>query len=96
MSYLRRKVLGGRGPSIDAIPVLVGGKVLLSGKVYAQGQLGVTFLDANRGNNFTYASGIGFRFNAHLDGLLKYQGWNLSNSGSENVHQLCVRMAYTF
>jgi hypothetical protein len=93
MNYVGKTVLRFRVPNIDLIPVLAGLKHEFTEELYGQFQLGVTFFSNDAGSAFTYAPGIGCKFNSHLDGLLKLQGW--SNDGS-STQQLALRVAYTF
>jgi hypothetical protein len=93
MNYIGKSFFGIAFPSADVIPVLAGAKYDFSEKLYGQGQVGVTFFSNGGGSAFTYAPGIGYKFNPHFDALLKFQGW--SNDGSSN-QQIGLRVAYTF
>ena len=76
---------GYSAPSLGQIPVLGGVRLYVAKEFYVSGQLGYSFFDKNLGSGFTYAPGIGAKFNT-LDVTLKYMaasvdGGTLSNIG---------------
>lgn len=73
------------------IPLLVGGKYYFVPKAYGSLQLGTTIATNNGGGStFTYAPGFGYKFDEHLDALLKYTGYS-GDGGTFGV-----RIGYTF
>ena len=80
--------------SFNYIPLLAGIKYWFSSNVYGSGQLGLSFASGSgSGSNFTFAPGIGYKFNEHWDALLKYT--TISASGG-SLSNLGVRIGYTF
>jgi hypothetical protein len=80
--------------SFNYVPLLAGVKYWFSSNVYGSGQLGLSFgTGSGSGSNFTFAPGIGFKFNNQWDALLKYT--TISASGG-SLGNLGLRVGYTF
>ena len=76
--------------SSAVIPLLVGIKYYFTPAVYGSGQIGTSIFSSAIGTVFTYAPGIGYKFNNKIDALLKYTGY--SSSGGT----FGVRIGYSF
>lgn len=94
---------GGKGVSF--IPVLLGAKYYLAPKIYASGQIGISFYggrdhgDGNGGGSgekyFTYVPGVGFHTSKHFDVLLKYEAVYIASS-ARTYSSAGVRISYNF
>jgi hypothetical protein len=83
-------------PTLNIIPVLVGGKYYFTESVYGSAQVGISFVSAtgeSSSSAFTYAPGIGFYVSPNFDLLLKYQA--ASKNGS-TLSFIGLRAAYNF
>ena len=76
--------------SSAVIPLLVGIKYYFTPAVYGSGQIGTSIFSSGNGTVFTYAPGIGYKFNNKIDALLRYTGY--SSSGGT----LGIRIGYSF
>lgn len=76
--------------SSAVIPLLVGIKYYFTPAVYGSGQIGTSIFSSGNGTVFTYAPGIGYKFNNKIDALLKYTGY--SSSGGT----FGIRIGYSF
>jgi hypothetical protein len=73
------------------IPLLAGAKYYFSPKAYGSLQLGTTIATNNGGGStFTYAPGVGYKFDEHIDAILKYTGYS-GDGGTFGI-----RVGYTF
>lgn len=84
------------GPTI--IPVRVGVKYFVAGRVYGAVQMGVAFISNNmfyNGTAFAYSPQLGYEFNTKsgraVDATLKYDGYTKNGIGA-----LGFRLAYVF
>ena len=86
------KSIYGKG-GFDFIPVLAGAELNITPKVFASGQLGLTFYTEGGGKAFTYAPGLGFKLSKSFSAILKYVGRTSSGINSGTVG---LRLAYNF
>jgi hypothetical protein len=78
------------------VPVKVGIKYELADALYAEGQIGATFItssDADKKVAFAYAPGIGYKFSDAIDLGVRYEGWSVSGG---TTSQIAARLAYSF
>lgn len=99
MTFAGKTVESVKGPSLNLIPVLIGGKYHFNDKIYGHAQLGMTFASVKVAgvsastSAFTYAPTIGFTPSENIDIALKYQAYT-KNSSSTSF--LGLRVAYVF
>ncbi len=80
--------------STTQVPVLVGAKLYFGYKLFATGQVGLSFFNNGFGTAFTFAPGIGSRLgNGNFDLALRYLA-SPKNGGS--LSALDLRLAYNF
>ena len=86
---------GKNGFSVDGfIPVLVGGRINFSEKVYGSAQVGLYLSTASGGGSaFAFAPGVGFKVSENFDILAKYQS---ATKDGVDVSFVGVRAAYSF
>jgi hypothetical protein len=85
-----------KNPTITIIPVLVGGKYLLTENLYAGLQLGVGLGKVKKGDSFSafaYAPSLGYKINENVDVSVKYQGLKEKDA---DLNSFGLRVAYTF
>lgn len=80
--------------STTQVPVLVGAKLYFGYKLFATGQIGVSFFNNGLGTAFTFAPGIGSRLgNGNFDATLRYLS---SPKNGSSLSGLDLRLAYNF
>lgn len=85
-------VAGFKAPSTNLIPVKVGLRYNLGGSIYAEPQLGMTFIGNGGGSAFTYAAGVGTMINNQIDIGVRYEAF--SKGGTSSF--IGARVAYNF
>ncbi|PJJ80166.1 outer membrane beta-barrel protein [Mucilaginibacter auburnensis] len=90
------KALGVNDKGQGFIPVKLGIKYDLADALYAEGQLGATFITTSGADKkvaFAYAPGIGYKFSDVLDLGVRYEGWSVSGG---TTSQIAARLGFSF
>ncbi len=81
------------GAKANIIPVKAGLRYMLGGGIYAEPQLGMSFLSGGGGSAFTYAAGVGTMINNQIDIGVRYESFSKGGGTSSFIG---ARVAYSF
>lgn len=81
------------GGKTNIIPVKAGLRYMLGGGIYAEPQLGMTFIGDGGGSAFTYAAGVGTTINDKIDLGVRYEAFS---KNSFTWSYIGARVAYSF
>ncbi len=95
LSFSGKTIDGEKVPAVHFIPVKVGGRYTFSSGIYAEPQLGVSFIGGSGSSTsaFTYAINVGYRTTPGIDVSARYEG--ASKSGG-SLSFIGLRVAYGF
>ncbi|WP_090992687.1 hypothetical protein [Pedobacter insulae] len=85
-SFLGKKIIGPRQPTVSYLPVKAGLKYYTDRNFYFEGQLGTRFkIDGNANTTFVWSPGVGSLIksrnsNNQFDIGLRYEGWTSSRT----------------
>lgn len=81
-----------KAPAAHAVTLRAGASYMLTDNIFAQGSIGLAFLNHGGGTAFLYTPGIGYT-SGHVELLLKYEGWS-ANGGTLSF--LGLQVGYMF